>query len=164
MILDDETLHQLIDSGMITNFCDVSVQLTPNGIDLTLKGVEKFTSEGSIDFTNKERKLSQTEEIPFSHEWVHLDPGCYKVTFNEIVTIPPDAIALARPRSSLLRCGATIESAVWDAGFHGTSISLLAVLNPHGISLKKNARLMQLFFIGMSRKARKLYQGTYQED
>ena len=164
MILNDENLHQLIKTGMIENICDISIQLTPNGIDLTLKKVEKFTDKGQIDFTNEQRKLPTTQEIPFTNNWVHLDKGCYKVTFNEIVTIPSDAIALARPRSSLLRSGATVESAVWDAGFHGISISLLVVYNPYGISLQKNARLIQLFFIKMSHKAHKTYQGIYQED
>ena len=164
MILNDEDLHQLCKTGMIENICDPSRQVTPNGIDLTLKKVEKFTGSGSIDFTNEKRKLSPTEEIPFTRTWIDLPPGCYKVTFNEIVTIPQDMIALARPRSSLLRSGATIESAVWDAGFHGVSISLLIVYNPHGISLQRNARLIQLIFVKMSRKAQKTYNGVYQED
>ena len=164
MILNDENLRILIEHGMIENILDIDVQVTPNGIDLTLKKVEKFTGSGCIDFTNEERKLPATEEIPFTDGWVHLSPGCYEVTFNEVVTIPRDAVALARPRSSLLRSGATTESAVWDAGFHGVSISLLVVYNPHGISLQKNARLLQLFFVKMSQEAQKTYQGIYQEE
>lgn len=163
MILSDRELKPLIEKGMITLVHDLPTQLTPNGIDLTLKKVEKFTSRGCLDFSNEERKLPETEEIPFIEGWVHLDEGCYKVTFNEIISIPPDMIALARPRSSLLRSGATIESAVWDAGFKGVSISLLLVLNPHGISLKRNSRLMQLFFVKMSQKAQHRYQGIYQQ-
>lgn len=163
MILSDENLKALIEKGMVTLTHDLSTQLTPNGIDLTLKKVEKFTSKGVIDFTNENRKLSETEEIPFTNGVIHLPKGAYKVTFNEIVSIPEDTIALARPRSSLLRCGATIESAVWDAGFQGVSISLLVVYNSHGISLQKNARLIQLFFAKMSRKAEKTYQGIYQQ-
>jgi dUTP pyrophosphatase len=164
MILNDENLRILIEQGMIENIHDIDIQVTPNGIDLTLKKVEKFTGSGCIDFTNEKRELPATEEIPFQDGWVHLSPGCYEVTFNEIVTIPNDAVALARPRSSLLRSGATIESAVWDAGFHGVSISLLLVYNPHGISLQKNARLLQLFFVKMSQEAQKTYQGIYQEE
>lgn len=162
MIQSDENLYQLIQTGLIENIRDLSVQLTPNGIDLTVKKVEKFTDKGFIDFTNEHRILPTTKEVPFINDWVHLDKGCYKVTFNEVVSIPDDMIALARPRSSLLRSGATIESAVWDAGFHGISISLLVVLNPYGISLQKNARLLQLFFVKMSGKANQRYQGVYQ--
>jgi dUTP pyrophosphatase len=164
MILNDSALSQLIEKGMLSHVRDLSLQLTPNGIDLTLKQVEKFIDKGSIDFTNEERVLPPTEEIPFVNGWVTLPSGCYKVTFNEVVTIPDDMVALGRPRSSLLRSGATIESAVWDAGFHGASISLLVVYNPHGISLQRNARLLQLFFIKMSDKAQQGYQGTYQEN
>jgi dUTP pyrophosphatase len=163
MILNDENLRQLIGSGMIENIYDLSAQLTPNGIDLTLKKVEIFTDTGSIDFSNEKRSLPKTQDISFANDWVHLNQGCYKVTFNEIVSIPKDMIGLARPRSSLLRSGATIESAVWDAGFNGISISLLIVCNPYGISLQKNARLMQLFFVKMSGKAQQGYQGIYQQ-
>jgi dUTP pyrophosphatase len=162
MIQSDVTLSQLIKAGFIENIWDLSTQLTPNGIDLTLKKVEKFTDKGCIDFTNEHRVLPSTKEVSFTNDWTHLDKGCYKVTFNEIVTIPDDMIALARPRSSLLRSGATIESAVWDAGFHGISISLLVVFNPYGISLQKNARLLQLLFVKMSEKANQGYQGIYQ--
>jgi dUTP pyrophosphatase len=162
MILSDENLTQLIKNGMITNCIDVTTQITPNGIDLTLKKIEAFTDKGVIDFTNENRKLPSAKEIPFVNNYIHVNQGCYKVTFNEIVTIPDDMIALARPRSSLLRSGATIESAVWDAGFHGISISLLAVYNPYGITLQKNARLLQLFFVKLSEKAQKGYQGVYQ--
>ncbi|MBU7047824.1 MAG: deoxyuridine 5'-triphosphate nucleotidohydrolase, partial [Theionarchaea archaeon] len=56
MILNDEDLYQLCKTGMIENICDPSKQVTPNGIDLTLKKVEKFTGSGSIDFTNEKRK------------------------------------------------------------------------------------------------------------
>lgn len=162
MIISDETLTQLIKNGMITNCVDISTQITPNGIDLTLQKVETFTEKGIIDFTNENRKIPAAKEIPFVDDCIHVNKGSYKVTFNEIVTIPDDMIALARPRSSLLRSGATIESAVWDAGFHGVSMSLLVVYNPYGISLQKNARLLQLFFVKLSKKARKGYQGIYQ--
>ncbi|MGD2249302.1 MAG: deoxyuridine 5'-triphosphate nucleotidohydrolase [Candidatus Methanofastidiosia archaeon] len=162
MILSDENLTHLIKDGMITNVIDISTQITPNGIDLTLQKIETFTDKGIIDFTNENRKLPPTKEIPFVDNSIHVNKGSYKVTFNEIVTIPDNMVALARPRSSLLRSGATIESAVWDAGFHGISISLLVVYNPYGITLQKNARLLQLFFVKLSEKARKGYQGVYQ--
>lgn len=164
MILNDERLYSLISHGMIDNICDPSVQITPNGIDLTLKKVESFLDGGCVDFSNEKRRLSRTVEIPFQDSWIHLSQGAYKVTFNEIVSIPETMIALARPRSSLLRSGASIESAVWDAGFHGVSISLLVVYNPHGISLQENARLMQLFFLKLCEKVQNPYDGVYQHE
>lgn len=73
-----------------------------------------------------------------------------------------DKMAMALPRSSLLRCGATLDTAVWDPGYNGRSQSLLVVHNPHGIRIKKNARLMQLIFICMREVAHKAYSGIYQ--
>jgi dUTP pyrophosphatase len=94
--------------------------------------------------------------------WIDLAAGSYLVTFNEIVSIPRDVAALARARSTLLRCGATLETALWDPGYRGRSQSLLVVYNPRGLRLKKNARLMQLVFMRLEKEAEKVYSGKYQ--
>jgi dUTP pyrophosphatase len=36
------------------------------------------------------------------------------------------------------------------------------VYNPHGLRLKKNARLMQLVFLRLEKEAEKVYSGKYQ--
>ena len=90
-----------------------------------------------------------------------LAPGSYIVTYNEIVHLPADVMALGRPRSSLLRSGVAVHNAVWDAGYHGRSQSLLVVYNPQGFRLQKNARIVQLVFLRLSEPTRG-YQGTYQ--
>ena len=84
------------------------------------------------------------------------------MTFNEIVNIPKDVAALARARSTLLRCGASLETALWDPGYRGRSQSLLVVYNPHGLHLKKDARMMQLVFLRLGKEAEKVYSGKYQ--
>jgi dUTP pyrophosphatase len=135
------------------------------GVELTLQKVERFLSAGALAFDNKERKLPKTEEINFdSSDWVDLVPGAYIVIFNEIANIPKDMAALARPRSSLLRMGASLETALWDPGYRGRSQSLLVVYNPAGLRLKKNARLMQLVFVRLEKEAEKTYSGIYQEE
>ena len=70
-------------------------------------------------------------------------------------------MALARPRSSLLRCGVTVGTAVWDAGYSGRSQSLLVVYNRQGVRLQKNARIIQLIFLRLTGET-KGYQGVYQ--
>jgi dUTP pyrophosphatase len=94
-------------------------------------------------------------------DFIDLMPGAYIVSYNEIVHLPRDVMALARPRSSLLRCGVTINTAVWDAGYSGRSQSLMVVHNPHGVRLQRNARLMQLVFLQLTRETEG-YQGVYQ--
>ena len=72
--------------------------------------------------------------------------------------------AIAKPRSSLIRCGATLETAVWDAGYRGRSESMLVVYNTAGFRLKRNARIMQLLFYTLDAEVEKGYSGVYQNE
>lgn len=137
-------------------------QFQPCGVDLTLREIFSFTDAGKIDFDNSERKLSNIKKIEFDSKGeINLQPGCYKIIYNEYVQVPADCAALGFPRSSLLRCGADVHCALWDPGYHGRSESLLVVFNPHGITLKKNAKLIQLVFVKLSEKAQELYAGKF---
>lgn len=147
---------------LIENIIDVDTQIQPNGFDLTLLSVSKFDGEGCIDFSNKNRVLPNLIPIDFdSNGWIKLLQGCYIITFNEIVNLPNDITAIGRPRSSILRMGATIQTAVWDAGYCGRSQSLLVVFNESGIRISKNARVLQLVFIRLSKDTNG-YKGIYQ--
>lgn len=149
--------------ALVESMIDTETQTQMCGIELTLNRVERFTSAGAIAFDNSERKLPQTEPIDFDPSgWIDLSFGSYLVTFNEIVSIPKDVAALARARSTLQRCGASLETALWDPGYRGRSQSLLVVYNPQGLRLKKNARLMQLVFMRLEKEAEKVYSGKYQ--
>lgn len=136
-------------------------QFQPAGIDITLKEVYDFKSPGVIDFDNKERKISDVEPLQFNDEKVTLKPGAYKVIFNEYVRIPKDAAAMCLPRSSLLRCGVTLECALWDPGYEGRSEALLLVKNDHGITFKRNAKIGQMVFVRLSEATNSLYEGVY---
>ena len=149
--------------ALVESMIDAETQTQMCGIELTLNKVERFTSAGAVAFDNSERKLPQTETIDFDPSgWIDLSPGSYLVTFNEIVSIPKDVAALARARSTLQRCGASLETALWDPGYRGRSQSLLVVYNSQGLRLKKNARLMQLVFMRLEKEAEKVYSGKYQ--
>ena len=154
--------HAIVANSLVKETINES-QFQPCGVDLTLKEVHEFADAGKIDFDNKERKLSATRKIEFSPgaDEVKLEKGCYKIIYNEYVEIPDHSAALAFTRSSLLRCGASVECAVWDPGYHGRSESLLVVHNQHGIVLKKNAKMIQLIFVKLEEKAQELYQGQY---
>jgi dUTP pyrophosphatase len=149
--------------NFVESMIDPETQTQMCGMELTLQKIERFTSTGAVAFDNKERVLPHTEPMDFDQSgWIALSAGAYLVTFNEIVNIPRDAAAMARARSTLLRCGASLETALWDPGYRGRSQSLLVVYNPHGLRLKKNARLMQLVFLRLGKESEKLYAGKYQ--
>jgi dUTP pyrophosphatase len=166
MLSHDELIF-LIDRKppLVEQMIDPKVQVQPNGIELTLQRVEVHEGSGAIAFDNKERRLPVSKYIDFDDEgWVHLQKGSYKILFNEVVNIPNNIAAIAKPRSSLLRCGVTVETAVWDAGYSGRSESLLVVYNEYGFNLKKNARVLQLLFFGLGDEVRKGYSGVYQNE
>lgn len=153
------------DPPLIEQMIDQQIQVQPNGIELTLQRIEGHEGAGAIAFDNSERKLPATRSIEFDSDgWAHLPRGSYKIIFNEIVNIPKNIAAIAKPRSSLLRCGATIETAVWDAGYCGRSESLLVVHNENGFNIKKNARVLQLLFFMLDDEVQKGYLGIYQNE
>jgi dUTP pyrophosphatase len=151
---------QFLKSGNFFESADES-QFQPCGVDVTLKAVLSFSSPGKLDFDNKDRKISDVSSLDFQNDEILLLPGSYKVQFNEYVKIPSDAAALCLPRSSLLRCGATLECAVWDPGYEGRSEALLVVHNPYGLTLKRNAKIGQMIFIKLSDETESLYSGVY---
>jgi len=147
---------------LIEGWSDLEQQVQPNGFDLTLRQVARLQSAGRIAVANTKRQLAQPAPLAFDEQgFIDLAPGAYLITYNEIVHLPKDIMALATPRSSLLRCGVTVNTAVWDAGYSGRSESLLVVYNPHGFRLEQNARIVQLVFLRLSQETEG-YQGSYQ--
>jgi dUTP pyrophosphatase len=164
-VLTREDILELLKNQppLVAGVINLEDQLQPNGIDLTVREISSFSSRGNLTETNEGRELSKTTPVLFEeHGGVDLPPGPYLVTFNEIVSLPANIMALARPRSSLNRCGISIHSAVWDAGYTGRSQSMLVVYNTHGFRLHKNARIMQLVFLYTTRRVEKGYSGKYQ--
>lgn len=161
----EELLERIADSSrpLLRELASVDDQVQPNGVDLTLGKVERYAGPGSIAIDNSGRVLPPLEEVaPDVDGWYELAPGGYHVTYNEIVALPDDLMALGRPRSSLGRSGVAIHTAVWDAGYEGRSTSLLNVINPKGFRVQRNARVMQLVFITLNRRTSSGYSGRYQ--
>lgn len=150
---------------LVEQMIDPDIQVQPNGVEMTLQRVESHENSGAIAFDNSQRKLPQTKNLDFDKDgWLHLPKGSYKIVFNEIVNIPKNIAAIAKPRSSLLRCGVTVETAVWDAGYSGRSESLLVVYNEKGFMIKKDARVLQLLFFRLGEEVMKGYSGVYQNE
>jgi dUTP pyrophosphatase len=161
-VLDRQTiLAQISQNQLVSNLRDKEVQVSPNGVELTLQKIFTFNEAGVVDFSNAERYIPKYVEQPLENDRYKLQPGTYLVTYNEIMHLPSNVVAIGRPRSSLLRSGVTVESAVWDAGYQGRSRGLLTVHNPHGFQVKPNARLLHLVFIQLLQQTEP-YEGIYQ--
>jgi len=163
-VLSQQDIRQLLKKKppLIEGVIDLEQQLQPNGIDLTLREIALLQSSGRIAVEDNQRLVSELAPLVFDGlGFIDLVPSAYIITYNEIVHLPKNIMALARPRSSLLRCGVTVGTAVWDAGYSGRSQSLLVVYNPQGFRLQRNARIAQLIFLRLSKKTEG-YQGAYQ--
>lgn len=130
-------------------------QIQPNGIDLTVREIYTFEESGAL--MRSGRQIPKYRELR-SDTWF-LDVGAYLVRYNEYIRIPQNAVAIVLPRSSLLRMGATIYTALWDSGYEGRGIGLLQVFNPKGIRLERGARIAQIIFI--SARSSSVYTGKW---
>ncbi|KAF5410504.1 MAG: deoxyuridine 5'-triphosphate nucleotidohydrolase [Euryarchaeota archaeon] len=163
-ILSEIEINELMknDPPLVEGMIDSETQIQVNGCELTIDRIFAFDGAGTIAFDNSERVLPDSAELAFDDDgWIDLPAGCYKIVSGEIVHIPKDVIAIARPRSSLLRCGASVETAVWDSGYEGKSECLLLVANKEGFRLKRGARVVQLLFMGLASETAG-YSGVYQ--
>lgn len=162
-VLSRETIWQLMhaEPALVSDLPDAAVQIQPCGLDVTLGAVFQLTEAGRLGVDDRH----VPDRVPLGFDfwgWLHLPPGSYMVQLNEVVRLPLDVMALGRPRSSLLRCGATLHTAVWDPGYQGRSECLLLVDNPAGLELQKDARIMQLVFFRLEQATARGYAGRYQ--
>jgi dUTP pyrophosphatase len=164
-VLARENILDLLEATppLIDGLRDSKKQVQPNGVDITIRDIALLSSSGKLGTQNETRILSTATPLVFdTTNSIDLLPGCYQITYNEIVNLPKDIMALAFPRSSLLRCGVSIHTAVWDAGYSGRSQSLLVVYNPLGFRLSKDAAVIQLIFFRLNQAVSEGYNGMFQ--
>ncbi len=150
-------------SPLVSNYVSLSGQLQPNGFDLTLGSIAELMGAGRIGISNDQRVIAPSRELEFdSQGYVELPPGAYVARLNETVALPGNIMALAKPRSSMLRNGAAAHNAVWDAGYVGRSQVQVAVYNRHGIVLARGARIVQMVFLTLDAVTESPYAGLFQ--
>jgi len=165
-VLSQGDIRRLVEGEppLVESYLNLEQQLQPNGFDLTLRDIGLLESAGRMSVLDKERELPAVSSLVFDGRgFIDLMAGIYIITYNEIVHLPKTVMALGRPRSSLLRCGVSVGTAVWDAGYSGRSRSLLVVYNTRGFRLQRNARVTQLVFMTLSGETGG-YQGIYQHE
>jgi dUTP pyrophosphatase len=165
-VLSSKDIRRLLKNKppLVEGWLNLDEQVQANGFDLTLREVAAIKSAGTIAQSNSQRVLSDLSPLAFdTNGFLELSAGIYMVTYNEIVHLPKNIMAFGRPRSSLLRCGVNVGTAVWDAGYEGRSQSLLMVHNLKGFRVQKNARITQLVFMELTGESEG-YNGVYQNE
>ena len=139
---------------------------TPVGYDFTLDTVATLGYNQARIGRDTKQLPEYREMFPTDYngtEMWYLKPGPYFVKFLEKVMIPGDMMAYMRPRSTLLRCGIALETAVWDAGYEGKSGALLIVHNPNGVLIERFTRIGHMVMHPLS-TPNGLYVGQYQKE
>jgi dUTP pyrophosphatase len=163
--LSREELRRMLAASppLVEDVSEIDRQLQPNGVDVRIDRLFKLTSPALLGASDTLREPAAREEIiPDRDGWWELHQGSYVIVIKEKVNLSSDLMALARPRSTLLRSGVAIHTAVWDAGYTGRSEALLTVLNGRGFRVQRGARVMQLVFMRLEQPARQGYAGKYQ--
>lgn len=177
MILSKPDILKLINSPvpLVEDLTDLDTQVQVDSIDMCVDKIFKFKGSGKLGFHNSDRELPEVEEVRFSFwsefmnaikgskPYYELKPGSYQIRLKEKVNLPRDVTADTKPRSSLMRCGATINSALWDTGYSGKGQVLLTVYNEEGLKLYPGARICQMVFHEASSETEG-YNGTYQNE
>ncbi len=161
MIIDP---NKIMEEGIIKNLDGEPFVIQQNGIDLTLGSLEKVKG-GVLGITHRE--INEYEQIYFTEnesgddpeEWMHLQPGCYSIMFEQEVDIPAGMCAQIIQRSTLNRMGGYILSGLYDSGFKNVLGAILRV--DESIHLQKGARVAQVIF--HEAESASLYEGIYQK-
>lgn len=131
-------------------------QVQPNGVDLTVGAVFETVAPGRIGVDGK--RVGERRELDPVEGTYDLDRGGYVVEYGERVRIPEGHVGFLYPRSTLLRNGCTLDTAVWDAGYEGRGEGLLEVHAP--IEVEPDARIAQLVLAEAAHEG--TYEGSYQ--
>ena len=141
-----------------------SEALDTSGLRLTLGEVYEFEGEGFLG-AGGEKLLPRYERVePVEEEGrlvYRLPPGAYLVRYREVVRVPVGFVAFAYPRSTLLRMGVALYTAVWDSGYEGRGVTLMVVHNPSGVVIEHGAHIAQLVYIPVIGEP-VAYRGGYQ--
>jgi len=169
---------QCIKDKTVQGLIDIDQQVQQVGIDVTVKNVYKFFSHngtgkwkwmeemvdcGVLGFSNKQRELPNVELIPWDiGNIIKLDQGAFIVTTNEVFSFKKTEFGHIYPRSSLNRCGVSLESAIFDPGYVGSAtVLLMTVHNPNGLLIHQNAKIGQMLVFQTGFVAES-YKGVYQ--
>ena len=138
---------------------DSGEQRQPAGFDVTLGKVYAY-SKSIYTLSIEKTENSELTEVSPKEGYFDLGAGVYLIELNEITTIPNDSIAILLPRSTLLRNGLDVRSALFDPGYSGQPKVMLVCHRPARV--QKFSRVGQLVLFRSDGEFAKQYSGQYQ--
>lgn len=163
MVIDGRTIleKQLVTIPNDNYSFDEEKQVQPNGLDLRVTAISLVSGKAQVprdshtNYTNM-----HISPLGWKDGYVTVAAGSqYVVDFREEISVREGFCAIIVPRSSLLRSGLFITSALWDTGFQGQLGGSLRPLNQ--IEIEFGARLAQVVFFKSEFNGLR-YEGRYQ--
>lgn len=140
-------------------------QFTPNGIDLRLKEVylPENISRGVFGITKGQKVIPQLIKIPTLDGTYILNPEKKYFINCGRIDIPKDCVQFYYLRSTLMRAGLELYSAVGDAGYSGDLIFAVKVSGVSSIMIEENERIVQAVTHKLTSQTEG-YDGDYQNN
>ena len=156
-ILSGEEISPLIEKVLQA---DSGEQRQPAGYDVSVNKIYSFP-KNKFNLTIAKGENTTLSEVQLIDGHFDLnETGAYFVDLNEITSIPKDAIGILLPRSTLLRNGLDIRTALFDPGYSGQPKVMLVCHRPARV--QRFARIGQLIIIKSDREFANQYSGQYQ--
>lgn len=137
-------------------------QVQPNGVDLRVGKVFELLGKMRLEKDGKE--LPDRKDVSFGNtDKAVLSEGVYVVRYAEKIHIPDDRVGLVWPRSTLMRGGNMLNTALWDPGYEGIGEGRLKIDTE--MILEKGARIGQITFLDADySEGETRYEGQYQNE
>jgi deoxycytidine triphosphate deaminase len=132
-------------------------QIQPAGYDVTLSRAFSYP-ENVYELGGENSSLQEISQD--GEGYLSFEKGAFLIELNEITSIPKNAIGILLPRSTLLRNGLDIRSALFDPGYSGQPKVMLVCHRPARI--KRYSRVGQLILFRSDGEFQKQYAGRYQ--
>lgn len=161
-MLNSTELLPFVNAGIVDD-----KQIQQVSIDLRVDSISMI-EDGNFIGVNGNKLVSSTDKYdslltsePSKGQRYQLLPGFYRVDFEESIIVPSNKAFQVIHRSSLLRSGTLITSAIYDPGFKG-KLGAFMIVN-HPITIEKGARIACLYgFDCRELETALLYNGQYQ--
>ena len=141
-------------------------QIQPNAVDLTIDKVwllenGVFMLSGSTKQALPRRTINPIKRQTDGIEVFRLKGGTYVVEFDQKVEMGANEAGIVVSRSTLMRNGVWLESALYDSGYKGHMHAGLKVAQGIEFIFPRHERIAQ--FLCFEAEALSQYNGTYQE-
>ncbi len=150
---------EIRDRGIVTGFAPEALQ--QQGIDVRVENIKELTGVGHIPAQGKTKLPEYVDAGINDNVWI-LPPGYYEVELMEGINMPDNAALTYKTRSSLVRCGAIVESGQFDAGFKTDKAGCFLVVH-RIITIEKGARIAQVL-VHEFNPVDNTYEGQFQGD